>query len=157
MLQAGSDRSTLADIAVAGTLKESARTRRSDASASEGGASADVVFARDVPFQRRTPRHSIIVVLPEDHVVSPDRLEGLRQGLDQDVDVLVACAGQPTNLNALQKSVRDAQFLLAPAGTSTETLRELAIKQATGDIIRLLSGARANVPEDAETELSMTS
>ena len=70
--------------------------------------------------RRRTPRVSVIVVLPENHVVSPDRLaQGLRAHGDQPVDVVVACAGQPTNLAALQKSVGDAQFLLAPAGTST--------------------------------------
>jgi hypothetical protein len=83
------------------------------------------------PALRRTPRHSLIVVLPENHVVSIDRLtESLRARVDQDVDVLVACAGQPTNLSALQRSVGDAHFLLAPAGTSTEDLRELAIRQA---------------------------
>lgn len=94
---------------------------------------------RAVP--RRTPRVSLIVVLPENHIVSPDRLaEGLRAHGNQDIDVVVACAGQPTNLSALQRSVGDAQFLLAPAGTSTEDLRELAMRQVPGDIVTLLSG-----------------
>jgi hypothetical protein len=91
---------------------------------------------------RRTPRVSLIVVLPEHHVVSPDRLaEGLRAHGNRAIDVVVACAGQPTNLSALQRSVGDAQFLLAPAGTSTEDLRELAMRQVPGDIVTLLSGA----------------
>jgi len=110
------------------------------------------------PSLRRTPRHSLIVVLPENHVVSPDRLtESLRARVEQDVDVLVACAGQPTNLSALQRSVGDAQFLLAPAGTSTEDLRELAIRQAPGDIVRLLSGALLADSHGTERELFMTS
>src|SRR5437879_3971109 len=67
---------------------------------------------------RRTPRVSLIVVLPENHVVSPDLLaQGLRAHGNQEIDVVVACAGQPTNLSALQRSVGEAQFVLAPAGT----------------------------------------
>ena len=106
---------------------------------------------------RRTPRISLIVVLPENHVVSPDRLaQGLRAHGNQDVDVVVACAGQPANLSALQRSVRGAQFLLAPVGTTTEDLRQLAMQQAPGDIVTLLSGAL--LPElSANAELSMTS
>jgi hypothetical protein len=106
---------------------------------------------------RRTPRVSLIVVLPENHVVSPDRLaEGLRAHGNQAIDVIVACAGQPTNLSALQRSVGDAQFLLAPAGTSTEDLRELAMRQVPGDIVTLLSGALLPAA-GAETPLVMTS
>lgn len=110
---------------------------------------------RGVP--RRTPRVSLIVVLPENHVVCPDRLaEGLRAHGNQDVDVVVACAGQPTNLSALQRRVGDAQFLLAPAGTSTEDLRELAMRQAPGDIVTLLRGAVLPTA-GADTPLVMTS
>jgi hypothetical protein len=106
---------------------------------------------------RRTPRVSLIVVLPENHIVSPDRLaEGLRAHGNQDIDVVVACAGQPTNLSALQRSVGDAQFLLAPAGTSTEDLRELAMRQVPGDIVTLLSGALLPAA-GADSELVMTS
>jgi hypothetical protein len=90
---------------------------------------------------RRTPRVSLIVVLPENHVVSPDRLaEGLRAHRDQQVTIVIACAGHPANLAAAQQSVADAQFLLAPAGTTTEDLRELAMRQAPGDIVTLLCG-----------------
>jgi hypothetical protein len=105
----------------------------------------------------RTPRVALIVVLPENHVVSADLLaERLRAHGDQRIDVVVACAGQPTNLAALQQSVGEAQFLLAPAGTSTADLRELAMRQVPGDIVTLLSGtpvAEAN----ADGELFMTS
>jgi hypothetical protein len=66
------------------------------------------------------------------------------------VDVIVACAGQPVNLADLQRRVRDAQFLLAPAGTSTEDLRELAMKQAPGDIVSLLNGVTS--PRASKTE-----
>ena len=91
---------------------------------------------------RRTPRVSVVVVLAEGHSVSPDiLLNRLRARGDQEIDVLVACAGQPANLSALQRSVGDAQFLLAPAGTSPEDLRELAMSKAPGDIVTLLSGA----------------
>jgi hypothetical protein len=90
---------------------------------------------------RRTPRISVVVVLPENHAVSPASLTSLRKLGDQEVDVVVACAGQPADLNALQRTVRGAQFILAPAGTSAEDLRELAMQQAPGDIVTLLSGA----------------
>jgi hypothetical protein len=74
--------------------------------------------------------------------VSPSGLaERLPISYERDVDVIVACAGQPMNLQALQRTVVDAQFLLAPAGTSMEDLRELAMRQAPGDIVTLLSGA----------------
>jgi hypothetical protein len=56
----------------------------------------------------------------------------------------------------LQRSVRDAQFLLAPAGTSTEDLRELAMRQVPGDIVTLLSGALLPAA-GADTSLLMTS
>jgi len=113
--------------------------------------------ARNRLTPRRTPRVSLIVVLPENHVVCPDRLaEGLAAHGHQDIDVVVACAGQPTNLSALQRSVGDAQFLLAPAGTSTEDLRELAMRQVPGDIVTLLSGALLRAA-DAKASLEMTS
>jgi len=94
---------------------------------------------------RRTPRKSFIVVLPENHVVSADlvaeRLSGERD-MGQ-VDVILACAGQPSSIALLQRKVRDLQILLAPAGTSGEDLRELAMNQAPGDIVTLLSGIPA--------------
>jgi len=106
---------------------------------------------------RRTPRVSLIVVLPENHVVSPARLaEGLRAHGEQEVDVLVACAGQPTNLAALHQCVGEAQFLLAPAGTSTEDLRQLAMREAPGDIVTLVSGTLVS-ESCADAELFMTS
>jgi hypothetical protein len=73
---------------------------------------------------RRTPRKSLIVVLPDNHVVSPEVVAaGLPQTGDHElVDVIVACAGQPASLAAL-------------------TRRELAIRHSPGDIVTLLSGA----------------
>jgi len=107
---------------------------------------------------RRTPRLSLVVVLPENHVLSPDRLkERIWTGVDGQVDVLVACAGQPINLSVLQRTVGGAQFLLAPAGTSTEELRELAIREAPGDIVRLVDGALLNDSQGRGQSLSMSS
>lgn len=94
---------------------------------------------------RRTPRKSVIVVVPDNHVVSPD-LVSARLPIESDgdeVDVILACAGQPTSLAAIRRRVRDIQVLLAPAGTSSEELRELAMSQAAGDIVTLLSGTPA--------------
>ena len=111
-----------------------------------------------VERRRHTPRTSLIVVLSDNHVVSPDRLaERLPSGADGFDMIVVACAGQPANLNALQRTIRDAQFLLAPAGTSAEDLRELAMRQAPGDIVTLLSGALLPETAMAEREISMTS
>jgi hypothetical protein len=91
---------------------------------------------------RRTPRKSLIVVLPDNHVVSTDLVTRLlpAEGDTEEMDVILACAGQPRSIAALQRSFRDLQVLLAPAGTSTEDLRELAMQQAPGDIVTLLSG-----------------
>lgn len=92
--------------------------------------------------RRRTPRKSLIVVLPENHVVSADVVaDRLSTETEPDlVDVILACAGQPTGIAAIQRRVRDLQVLLAPAGTSDEDLRELAMAQAPGDIVTLLDG-----------------
>jgi hypothetical protein len=91
---------------------------------------------------RRTPRKSLIVVLPENHVVSPeliaDRLPP--EGGTEEMDVILAYAGQSINIAALLREVRDLQVLRAPSGTSTEDLRELAMRQAPGDIVTLLCG-----------------
>ena len=113
----------------------------------------DRIAATPVAQQRRTPRTSLIVVLPDNHVVSPDRLaERLPAEGAENVDIIVACAGQPVNLADLQRRVRDAQFLLAPAGTSTEDLRELAMKQAPGDIVSLLNGITLQTASRGERE-----
>ena len=120
-----------ADAVVADSAKQIERVAFADFSATE----------KRPRVSRQTPRVSLIVVLPEHHVVSPERLaESLRGHENKEVDIVVACAGQPTNLSALQRSVGDAQFLLAPAGTSVEDLRELAMRQVPGDIVTLLSG-----------------
>jgi hypothetical protein len=104
-------------------------------------------IAAPVRLPRRTPRKSLIVVLPDDHVVEPETITRRLVSSDSDevADVIVACAGEPRNLGLLQREVRDLQVLLAPAGTSGEDLRELAIGHVPGDIITLFSG----VPIDA--------
>ncbi len=91
---------------------------------------------------RRTPRKSLIVVLPEGHVVSSEAVTSRMLSADAEdpVDVIVASVGQPRNLASLQREVNDLQLLVAPLGTSTEDLRELAIGQAVGDIVTLLCG-----------------
>jgi hypothetical protein len=93
--------------------------------------------------RRRTPRKSLIVVLPDNHVVSPEQVSDCLppESDDELVDVILACAGQPLGIAPIQRRVRDLQVLLAPAGTSTEDLRELAMSQAPGDIVTLLSGS----------------
>jgi hypothetical protein len=104
---------------------------------------ADATSVQRTP--RRTPRKSLIVVLPENHVVSAD-LVAERLAADgnmNETDVILACAGQPSSIAALQRRVRDLQILLAPAGTTGEDLRELAMNQAPGDIITLMGGIPA--------------
>jgi hypothetical protein len=85
------------------------------------------------------------VVLPDNHVVSPGLVAGRLppEGVDEEMDVILACAGQSTSIAELQRQVRDLRILEAPAGTSTEDLRELAMRQAPGDIVTLLSGIPA--------------
>lgn len=95
--------------------------------------------------RRRTPRKCLIVALAENHVVSSDQVAArlAREGGNESVDVILACAGQATSISALQRRIRDLKILLAPVGTSTEDLRELAMKQASGDIVALLNGTPA--------------
>ena len=107
--------------------------------------------------RRRTPRTSLVVVLSGHQAISPDRLLEHLPTTDTGVDIIVACAGQPANLNALQRTVHEAQFLLAPAGTSAEDLRELAMKQAPGDIVTLLSGCLMPDVGMGEREILKTS
>lgn len=92
--------------------------------------------------RRRTPRKSLIVVLPENHVVTPELVTQrlTSDGCDEEVDVILACAGRPTSIAALHHKGREVQVFLAPAGTTSEELRELAIAQAPGDIVTLLRG-----------------
>lgn len=152
------DRSDNSNVALPRSVTDDSKVAQTSTPVSHQTTAANSEIADCARSPRRTPRHSLIVVLPENHVVSPDRLtESLRARVDEDGDVLVACAGQPTNLSALQRSIGDAQFLLAPAGTSTEELRELAIRQAPGDVVRLLSGARLADSHRTERELFMTS
>lgn len=94
---------------------------------------------------RRTPRKSLIVVLPENHVLASDAVSNniLSGNGPEEVDVIVACAGPPRNLGPLRRRVRDLRVLLAPPGTHAEELRELAIARAEGDIVTLLSGILA--------------
>lgn len=109
---------------------------------------------------RRTPRKCLIVVLAEDHVVSSEQVTARlpREGDGEEIDVILACAGQPRSISALQRKIRDLQVLLAPAGTSTEDLRELAMGQAPGDIVTLLSGAPAvcdDLSENARDDVTV--
>lgn len=107
--------------------------------------------AAGAPALRRTPRVSLILVLPDDPVAHPDRLaDCLSSGRDDERDVTIACAGQPNNLEALKRVARTARFLLAPSGTSTEDLRELAMEQTPGDIVTLLNGADLCLPVDRD-------
>jgi hypothetical protein len=92
--------------------------------------------------RRKTPRVSLIFLLLDGQVMEPKRLAGrMSPQRDEGMDVIVACAGQPGNLDVLRRTARHARFYLAPADTSEEDLRELAIKQTGGDIVTLLRGA----------------
>jgi hypothetical protein len=94
---------------------------------------------------RRTPRQSVIIVLPENHAVpleffdSDARSSDEKIDIDEKIDVIVACAGQPASLAALRSRIADLRVVLAPPGTSAEDLRALAIREAPGDIVTLLS------------------
>jgi hypothetical protein len=140
MSRAGVDNSPYQDfLSSASVLISSAFTplrRRDRDRVADGNAAVE----RSAP-PRRTPRKSLIVVLPDNHVVSADAVtKRLLSDSDRgEVDVIVACAGHPRDLGALQRKVRDLQVLLAPTGTSTEDLRELAMKRAPGDIVTLVS------------------
>lgn len=96
----------------------------------------------DRAARRKNPRVSAVVVLTESNVVSSEGLlSGIRSRVGEDADVVVACAGYLANLRTLQRCVRDALFLIAPEGTSSEDLREMAMAQARGDIVTLMSDA----------------
>jgi hypothetical protein len=85
---------------------------------------------------------SVIVVLPEDEFLEPEHfsIESISPTAGE-VEVTIACAGEPSNLDVLKRKVRNARFLMAPSGTSREELRELAMEQTPGDIVTLVDGA----------------
>ena len=107
------------------------------------------------PRSGSTPRTSVIVLLSGSEPVSPERLaERVAAVHDGHGNVIVACSGRPANLPALQRTVDSVEFLLAPAGTSSEDLRELAMRRAPGDIVRLLDGVqRRSVAADADATM----
>lgn len=130
------------------TMDVPSRVVVTDATIEDDARAAFPAMAGRYMGPRRTPRKSLIVVLPDNHVVSPETVvERMPQTeADELVEVIVACAGQPSSLAALKRRVRDLQVLLAPAGTSPADLRELAIRQVPGDIVTLLSGAALSTP-----------
>jgi hypothetical protein len=104
------------------------------------------------------PRTSVIIVLSGADPVSPERLaERLAAVHDGHGNVIVACSGRPTNLPALQRTADSVEFLLAPPGTSNEDLRELAMRRAPGDIVRLVDGVqrRESVAAEEVTMVAM--
>lgn len=102
-----------------------------------------------------SPRTSVIVLLSGSEPVSPERLaERVAAVHDGRANVIVACAGRPANLHALQRIVENVEFLLAPPGTSSEDLRELAMRRAPGDIVRLLDGVQRRIAV-ADAEITM--
>jgi glycosyltransferase involved in cell wall biosynthesis len=92
----------------------------------------------------------MIVVIPANHTISAERIaERMPVALQGEVDVIVACAGQPAVITGIHTHLRNAQFLLAPVDTSVEDLRVLAFEQAAGDIVTLVSGTPAGAEPDA--------
>lgn len=92
----------------------------------------------------KEPRRSLIVLIPTDFSISSERIaEGLSRA-GPDANIIVACAGQPATLAAIHAQLRDAEFLLAPRGTSTTELRMHALAQASGDILYFIGAERAN-------------
>ena len=117
---------------------------------------SDAPDAESFSARRRTPRRSLVVILPDDHVVSPSAVAGrlATPANGDENDVIVACAGRPRNLDALCREVPDLQVLLAPSGTSTEDLRALAMTKAPGDIVTLVCGSPAAIMADADATVA---
>lgn len=92
------------------------------------------------PAMTTTPRKSLIVVLVDEENNLPEEFtRHLRTTGGEGIQVIVACAGPTHDLALLQHTVGDAQYLIAPPGTNAEDLRELAMTQAAGDIVTVLS------------------
>ena len=90
---------------------------------------------------RRTPRHSLIVVMTDDRSVCLDQLARHLPSNEREVSVIVACAGEPADLSTLKERISHAEYLLAPAGTPAEELRALGMRHACGDIVTLFDGS----------------
>jgi len=91
----------------------------------------------------KEPRRSLVVLIPTDYAISSERLSDGLARVGADATVVVACAGQPATLAAIHAQLRDAEFLLAPRGTSTSELRMHALAQASGDILVFVGAERA--------------
>jgi GT2 family glycosyltransferase len=100
----------------------------------------------------KEPKRSLIVLIPTDYAISSERIaEGLSR-VGPDPSVIVACAGQPATLATIHSQLRDAEFLLAPRGTTTAELRMHALAQATGDILVFVGAERAPADEPPSAE-----
>lgn len=100
------------------------------------------------PRPRHLPRESLIVAIPAHHEIAMDRVAERKPRISgETLDVIVACAGQPTHttVTAVHARLRTAQFMLAPAETTEGDLRALAMSQATGDVVTLVGHTAANV------------
>jgi hypothetical protein len=120
-----------------------------------GNSSTAAEFNKFVPLRlgvgssgpRRTPRVSVILVLPDDQAIDTARLAlRLPPGYEGVELTVVACAREPSKLDELKRTARDVRFLLAPPGTSAEDLREFAMEQTPGDIVTLLNAALLCAP-----------
>jgi hypothetical protein len=141
-------------------------TPAGDVSESRPSRSIDLVAKPEVfkaysGERRRTPRKSVVIVLPSDLPIAASRLADEVPVTSSDVnDIIVASAGEPAYLTTLRKFLREAEFLVAPAGTSAEDLRELAMSRATGDIVKLVTTFSATqtgfLPADSADSVSAT-
>jgi len=97
--------------------------------------------ARRAIGAKRAPKKSLIVLLLENRLLSSEFLSDHLPDdtASSDMDVILACAGQPPSIGPIQRRVRDLQLVLTPAGTSGEDLRELAMRRASGDIVTLVT------------------
>lgn len=92
---------------------------------------------------QKLPSRTVIVVLPANHSVPFERIavRAVHDG-GQELEMIVACAGQPAHatVTAIHARLPTAQFLLAPAQMGALDLRALAIARATGDIVTIIDG-----------------
>ena len=131
--------------------RTSSGARRVSGTPPRGVVASQGVSATGDPAPQRAPLKSLIIAIPAAHSIELDRITAqMPDDPNGAVEVIVACAGQPADLPAIHTHLTNAQFLLAPLGTSAEELRVLAISQAVGDIVTFVSGVPTGAPRSVD-------
>lgn len=89
-------------------------------------------------MNRQSPRTALVVALADSTLCTNISSE-IIDSYGVDTDILFACAGETVGFAPLCDAFPGARFVYAPAGTSEDRLRVLALRQTDSDIVKFLT------------------